>query len=155
MDVSHQHQEVGFLLADDRFVAILKEVAVPPVPAVEGDGIAGHEAAHDLSQVDVSAPEQKVKVVGKQRPSVTADLRLLQDRSKTGQEVLVVPRVPENPGPLNSPGHDVLKKSGGVESRLSRHEKRLIWLSGYLVDQKAQAVTPVWNVITRSTRQPD
>jgi hypothetical protein len=71
--------------------------------------------------MNLPAPEQKVKVVGKQSPRITPDLGLAQDRSETGQEVLVIPGIPEDPGPLNSPGHDVLKKSGSVDSRLARH----------------------------------
>jgi len=47
---------------------------------------------------------------------------------KAGQEILIVPLVPEDPAPLNSPGHDVLEKVGGIESWLARHG-----LSGYLV----------------------
>jgi len=50
MDIPDQFQKVWIFLADDGFIAVLKEVPTALVALVEGNGIARHEAAHDLTQ---------------------------------------------------------------------------------------------------------
>ena len=125
MDITDQLQEIGLVFTNDRFVAILKEMPVSPVAPVESDGITGHEASHGPAQMNVFASEQEMKMVWKQCPRITMDSAHIQNVSKTGQEILIVLLVPENPGPLNSPGHDVLEKAWGVKSWLARHGMRL------------------------------
>jgi len=126
MDVSHQRQEIGILLADDRFVTILKEVAVPPVAAVERNGIAGHQRPHQPAQRNIPTPEQEMEMVRKQRPGVAPDPSNRQDRLETGEETLVILTVPEDPGPVNSPGYDVLEETGGIESGMAGHRFYLV-----------------------------
>ena len=122
MDITDQLQEVGFIFANDRFVAILKEMPISPVAAVEGDGMTGHEASHGPAEMDIFAPEQEMKMVWKQGPCITMDSSRIEHILKAGQEILIVLLVPEDPAPLNSPGHDVLEKTGGIESWLARHK---------------------------------
>jgi hypothetical protein len=129
MDITDQLQEIGLVFTDDRFIAILKEMPISLVAAVEGDGITGHETPHEMTQMNVSASEQKMKMVWKQGPCITMDSSRIQYVLKAGQEILIVLVVPEDPAPLNSPGHDVLEKAGGIESWLARHGS--IWLSGW------------------------
>ena len=121
MDITGQLQEIGFIFANDRFVAILKEMPISPVAAVEGDGITGHETSHGPAQMNIFASEQEMKMVWKQRPRITMDSSRIQHVLKAGQEIPIVLLVPEDPAPLNSPGHDVLEKAGGIESWLARH----------------------------------
>ena len=128
MDITDQLQEIGLVFANDRFVAILKEMPISPVAAVEGDGIAGHETSHGPAQMNIFASEQEMKMVWKQRPCITMDSSRIQHVLKAGQEIPIVLLVPEDPAPLNSPGHDVLEKAGGIESGLARHGYLVIWL---------------------------
>ncbi len=106
-------------------------MAISFVAAVEGYGITRHETSHDTTQMNVSAPEQEMEMVGKQGPCITTDLSDPQNRLEAGQEVLVILVVPEDPAPLNSPGYDVLKEARGIESWLARHGSDL---SGHLVE---------------------
>jgi hypothetical protein len=46
-DVSHKLQQVGFLLAEDGLVTVLKKVTAPAVPPVERNHIAGQQSPHD------------------------------------------------------------------------------------------------------------
>jgi hypothetical protein len=39
VDVTDQFLEIDFFLAENRLVAVLKEMAVTPVSSIEGDGI--------------------------------------------------------------------------------------------------------------------
>jgi hypothetical protein len=75
MDVAHELQKIGFILTDDRLITVRKEMATPLVAAIKGYGVASHKRPHDPGQMDVSAPEQKMKMVRKQSPSITTDLR--------------------------------------------------------------------------------
>jgi hypothetical protein len=72
--------------------------------------------------VNVSIPEQKMEVIGKQDPGITTDLRLQDNLFQTGQEVLIILTVHEDPGTLGSPHDHMLKQSGRVKSWLARHE---------------------------------
>ncbi len=46
MDIAYQFFEIGILLANNGFIAILKKLAVPLVPTIEGDSVAGKKATH-------------------------------------------------------------------------------------------------------------
>ena len=50
MDVADQLQEIRVFFADDRFISILKKVTTAFVSFIEGNGISGHEAAHDFAE---------------------------------------------------------------------------------------------------------
>jgi hypothetical protein len=47
MNVTHQLEQIGFFLADDGFITVLKEVPGAAVAAVEGDRITGQQSAHE------------------------------------------------------------------------------------------------------------
>jgi len=50
MDIADKFQEIWILFADDGFVSILKKVASAFVSLVEGNGVTGHETAHDFAE---------------------------------------------------------------------------------------------------------
>ena len=50
VDIADQLQEVRVFFTDDRFVAVLEEMAAAFMAFVEGDGISGHETAHDFAE---------------------------------------------------------------------------------------------------------
>jgi hypothetical protein len=47
MNVTHQLEQIGFFLADDGFITVLKEVPGAAVAAVERDRVAGQQSAHE------------------------------------------------------------------------------------------------------------
>jgi hypothetical protein len=58
MEIADQFQEIGFLLHKDGLVAVLKEVAASPIPAIEGAGITGQDPAHDRGERARASPDQ-------------------------------------------------------------------------------------------------
>ena len=70
MDITGQFKQIEVFLADDRLVAILKEMASSFVPQVEVDRVAGHQAPHTPGQGLFSGPNQQVKMVGHQGPGI-------------------------------------------------------------------------------------
>jgi len=47
VDVAHQLQQIGILLAEDGFVSVLKEGAVAAMASIVGEGITGEEPPHE------------------------------------------------------------------------------------------------------------
>jgi len=68
MDVPHQFQKVGFLLADNGLVAVLKQVAGALVSEVEIDRIPSEQSAHEQAQLCFHGLNQQVKMVWDQGP---------------------------------------------------------------------------------------
>ena len=132
MDVADQFQEIRVFFADDGFVSILKEVTRAFVSFVEGDGIAGHEAAHDFAEWGRACTQKEVKVIRDQGPGVTLGLGFFQDDCQAIEEGVAVLVLSEKLPTFNSPGHDVLQEAGGVKSGLARH----LFFRQYLQDDQ-------------------
>jgi hypothetical protein len=64
VEIAHQLEQVRFLLAQDRFVAILEEIPVAVMATVEDPCVSRQDASHDRRQRDATRTEQKVHVVG-------------------------------------------------------------------------------------------
>ena len=63
MGIADQFQKVWIFFANDGFIAVLKEVATSFMPLVEGNSIAGHEAAHNLAKWGSACSQQEMKMV--------------------------------------------------------------------------------------------
>ena len=50
MDIADELKEIRIFFADHGFVSVLKKVAATLVSFVKGNGIPGHEAAHDFAE---------------------------------------------------------------------------------------------------------
>ncbi len=114
MDIADQLQEIRVFFTDDRFISILEKVTTTFVSFVEGDGVSGHETAHDFTEWGRAGTQEEVKMVRDQGPGVTLGLGFLEDNGKTLKEGVAVLVVSEKFPPFNSPSHDVLEKAGGV-----------------------------------------
>ena len=70
MDISDKFKEVRFFLAEDRLVAVLKEVTVTSVALVERDGVTGEKASHQRGNRNGSAAKKEMDVVSEDRPRI-------------------------------------------------------------------------------------
>ena len=50
VDIADKFQEIRIFFADDRFVSVLEKMATSSMALVEGNGVSGHEAAHDIAE---------------------------------------------------------------------------------------------------------
>jgi len=66
MDVSDEFHEVRIFFTDNGFVSVLEKVATPFMAFVKGNGIAGHEAAHDFAERGRAGSQQKMKMIWNQ-----------------------------------------------------------------------------------------
>jgi hypothetical protein len=60
MNVTNQFQKIRLFFAHNRLVAILKEMAGPPVPKIESDGIPGEETTHEKGERSMARPQQQM-----------------------------------------------------------------------------------------------
>jgi len=63
----------------NRFVAILKQMPMPPVTAIIPDRIAGQQTAHDRGEGSLAGSHQNMGMIGDQRPGKTKGFRLADD----------------------------------------------------------------------------
>ena len=70
MNITDQLKEIGVFLAEDRFIPILEEVAMSPMAAVVGDGVAGEKSSHHRGDRDPARPKQEMNVIRKQDPGI-------------------------------------------------------------------------------------
>jgi len=55
MDVTNEFLKISVLVTDNRFIAILEEMAVPAMTEVIGDGITGQKSTHALRKAPRTA----------------------------------------------------------------------------------------------------
>src|SRR3989339_866049 len=109
MDVADQFEEIGVLLADDRFVTVLEEVARALVAEVEIDGIAGQEPAHEEGQTGPARTEQQMNVVGHQRPGEAFGAGLDEELREVDEKPPAVVIVAEDVTAIDSADNHVLE----------------------------------------------
>jgi hypothetical protein len=56
MNVTNQLEKIHILIADDRMIAVLKQVPVPKMAKVVGYGVAGKETPHELWKARRTTP---------------------------------------------------------------------------------------------------
>jgi len=54
VNITNQLKKLRLFLAEDRFVPILEEVAMSPVAAVVGDGVASQKSSHHRGDRDTA-----------------------------------------------------------------------------------------------------
>jgi len=114
MDVADQFEKIRVFFADDGSVPILEEVSRTFVSFVEGDGVTGHEFAHDLAERGRACSQEEVKMIRNQGPGIALRLGFFEDDSEPFQETLSVVVIKKELAAFDSPGHDVLEKARGV-----------------------------------------
>jgi hypothetical protein len=122
MDVADQFEEIGVLLADDRFVTVLEEMARALVAEIEIDGIAGQEPAHEEGQTGPARTEQQMNVVGHQRPGEAFGAGLDEELREVEEESPVVGIVAEDVAAIDSADDHVLEQIGNIETGGSWHD---------------------------------
>jgi hypothetical protein len=79
MDIAHEFKHVRFFIAQDRFISILKKVAMSTVTPIERDGIPCEEPTHHLRDRHLSRLQDEMNMVGHQHPGITTGMRLAED----------------------------------------------------------------------------
>jgi hypothetical protein len=100
-------------------------VAMPPMATIEIAGVSSQQPSHDCRERNRTSAKEKVNVIWKKCPGKNSDT---SDRGQNGQSVdplFTVPLIAEDGAPLDSPHHDMVQRSRGIESRTARHARRI------------------------------
>lgn len=116
MNVSNEFQEIGIFLAEDRLVAVLEKMAMPPVTQIKGDCIAGQKPAHQSGDRSSSGSQEEMKVIGEKRPSIAGGFCALEIGGEPFKKIVTVLIVEENAAPIDPSPDDVVKGSRGIDS---------------------------------------
>ena len=108
MDVSNEFEEVGLILADDRFEAPLKEMTGPAVSAVEAPPVTGQQRPHQVAERPSAGAYQKMGMVGDQRPSVNQEPTVFRQLFEAGNEIRVVAVVSKDERAVDTTRHYVV-----------------------------------------------
>jgi hypothetical protein len=121
MDVSHQLEEIGILLAENRLVPIMKEVAVPPVPVVEDDGVTREKTSHHGGDGHATRLEKQMDMVRHESPSETGCSGLLKDSPESVDKRPPIRVIGKDLPAFDSPKDDMVKSARGVNTSLAWH----------------------------------
>lgn len=94
-------EEIWILLAQDGFVAVLKQMSSALMPTVEVDRIACQQPPHDHRNRHGSRPKEQMEMVGNECPGKTACGGFRQNCSEPFDKMIAVTIIKEDPPPLN------------------------------------------------------
>jgi len=121
MNVAHQLQQVRLFLAENGFVAVLKQMSRPTMQAIEPSGVAAQKLSHDPCDGGVSGSQQQVEVVGHQSPCVAGGLGFTQDRLQPLEKVVAVGVLPKDLAALDTTANDMVQSTRGIDAGSARH----------------------------------
>jgi len=125
MNVTDQLLQVRILFAQDGFVSVLEKVAAAMMSKIIPESIPCQEPPHDGGQRRSACPEQKVKVIWHQRPSVASCLAPDQDRSQTLKEIVPILIGEKDLLSSDSTPDHMMQSPWSIYSTLPRHENLL------------------------------
>lgn len=123
MDIADQLQQIGFFLAENGFIAVLEQLTMPPVPFVEGHGIAGEQTPHGCSDGGWSGSQQEMKMIGDERPGKAGGGGINQDSTEAFQEVVSVTVITEDFLPLDTAADNMVQGTRRIDACLARHDQ--------------------------------
>lgn len=121
MNVPHQFEEIGFFFAEDRFVPVLKKMAVSPMASVERDGIACEKPTHQMGHRAATRAKEKMDVIGEKRPGVTGGMTFGEYRSQAIEKSVSIDIIIKNASALDPANNDMVKSARYIKSCFSRH----------------------------------
>jgi len=116
MNIANQFPQIGIFLTDNRFVPILKKLAVTFVPAVEADRVSSKESSHQPGKWYPTSAKKKMSMVRHQNPRIASGFRLRNKHGEAPQKILVIFRVHEYLTTLYPPDHDVVQHTGRIKT---------------------------------------
>ena len=114
VNITNQFLKVDVLLADKRFVAILKQVASSVMSSIKADHITGQQSAHQGRQWSVASSEKKMGVIGHESPSVAGDPAFGQKKRKTLDQIVAILIASEYVASFYPPDDHMMQNTRGI-----------------------------------------
>ena len=116
MDVSDQFQQIRIFLAQDRFIAILKQMSAPAVAAIETNRVSGQKPPHYRAKRRAAGSGEDMEMIGNKRPSIAGCFCFRQDVAEAVDKIVPVLVVYKYPPPFYPTTNDVVQRSWSVYS---------------------------------------
>jgi len=127
VDIAHQVFEVGILLTDNRFIAVLKEMSGTFVPAIKTGGVSGQKSCHNRRQRHCTGAKQQVCVFCKEHPCVTDCPGFRKKIAAPSKKVPSIGKASKDGSPFYSSDDDMMEDSRSVETGSARHDGWYHW----------------------------
>ncbi len=121
VNITNQFDKIGILLAKNRFVPILEELAVTVMSFIKGDGMAGEEAGHDGVERDNAGLEREMGVVAQERPRITGSVGIHEDPLHPFQKAVFIHIITEDQSTFNAANDDMVEHPLSVETGMTWH----------------------------------
>jgi len=121
MNVSDKFKQIGVFFTQDGFIAVLKELPVPAVAAIEGDCIPRKHPSHDTGNRGGPCSQEEVGMVWNQCPSITWSGSAQKGVAQSIEERFPVFVIPEDPSSFDPPDDHVMNGPWGIYAGLARH----------------------------------
>lgn len=125
MDVADQFEQISITIANDRFIAVLKQVTGAAVAAIEIDRIAGEQATHEMGKIALARTQQEVEMIGQQCPGKTIGMGSNQQCREAIEKPAAVVIVKENVAAVDPTYDDVLEQVGEIEASGTWHGRMI------------------------------
>ena len=111
MDIADQFQKIRLLFADNRFIAVLKQMPIPKVTAIVEDCVAGQKLSHKYGEARSPVFQQQMSMVGHECPCVDFCTCCCSCNTQTRYEQMTIIIIFHNPVSLDSPHHHMMQGS--------------------------------------------
>jgi len=125
MDIADKFQKIRLLLAEYRFIAILKKLSVPFVSMVESNGITGEKTPHDSSDGSGTCSKQEMKMIWDESPGKTGGGGIEQNIAESFQKAVTVGIVSEYAFFLDSSTDNMMQGARSVYASFARHSGKI------------------------------
>ena len=122
MYVADKFSQIGVLLAKDRFVAVLEELAVPAVSLVERYCVTREDAGHDRMERDLARFAEQMSMVAEKSPGVAGSMGVGEHFPYPLYETILVDVITKDEPPLDAAHDDVMKHSFSIETGMTWHK---------------------------------
>jgi hypothetical protein len=122
VDVADKFQEIGILLAENRFITVLKQMTMTIVSSVEGHSIARQESSHYRRYGYRACKKEEVDVGGDQGPTMTTCRGLFKNTTDTIEKIVTIFVIVEYLFPFYSSDNNMMNRSGSVYAGLTGHK---------------------------------
>ena len=94
---------------------------MPPMPTVKKDGITGENFPHQIPKGSITCADKQMDMVGHQHPCITSAASQRKILFKSTKKVIPVAVIKKNILAIQTPGDDMINRTGDIESSVSRH----------------------------------
>jgi hypothetical protein len=129
MEIAHQLQQVGILLAQDGFITVLEKMAAPSVATVEAHRVSSEQAPHDNRYRYIPGSEQQVEMVRQECPGVTGGSGLAENWSESVEKILPIRVITINASAFNPTTDNMMQRSGSIDAGFTRHGRILLYFN--------------------------